>query len=207
MHTKRQAITLVEVLISIIVIGIWIIAILASVIYSLSLLDRVKAETIWTSLAKEWLELVFSLRDTNLRRWINWDCIEFDTNFNCILKFSDLYNQFLQISLNRSGWNVSDLYTGNSIYFLEIVNNSWFQVNRLYLKTWSMYWFNLWWYNYLTWKKTFFARYIYFTGLYLAWDWAIGDTNKVLKVNSVVIWKKWFIEKKFILESVIGDIY
>lgn len=204
---KHKAITLVEVLISIIIIGVGIIWILTVVINSLSLLDRVKAETVWISLAKEWIELIFSLRDSNVKRWINWDCIKFDNNFNCQKNFSDLIWNYLQIALNRSWWKAVDLYTWNSIYYLNVVNSSWFDINRLYLKTWNIYMNNLWWYNYITWQKTFFSRYVYFTGLYLEWDGWLWDKNKVLKVVSVSTRKKWFVKKSFVLESIIWDIY
>jgi hypothetical protein len=59
-------------------------------------------------------------------------------------------------------------------------------------------------YNYFTWEKTPFYRYVTFTWVYLKPDWLI-DTDKLLKLNSKVFYSLWSLTGEVVLSSFIGD--
>jgi len=202
---KRRCITLIESLIAIIVVWLGIIVILEVVISNIWLVDRLRNKTIWTFLAKEWMELLISYRDSNLQRWINWNCLELDSNFNCIKRFWDI--DYLQIALNWSWWEDMFLNGWDSIYYVKSTNWN-FEDNILYFHTWVVNWKIIWYYNYdfLDWKKTRFARFLHFTGVYLQWDSTVVSKDKVLKIESIVLWRHWWKTGKVILETLLWDI-
>jgi type II secretory pathway pseudopilin PulG len=67
--------TLIEVLITIVVFSVGILTILSIITGSLSLWSRSRNRTTATMLAKEWIEMMYSIRDTNLDKAQKWWCI------------------------------------------------------------------------------------------------------------------------------------
>ena len=203
---KKFWITLVEVLIAIIVFGVGILAILNVIISNIWLVDMVKSKTIWTFLASEGIELIYSLRDSNINRGVRWDCLFLNSNtYECDNYMKDV--DYLQIALNWT-WGKTITFSGfDSVYFVK-PTNSWFNDNVLYYHTGTIFWLSWWYYSYdSNWGiKTKFARYLHFTWAYFAPGPSVWDKDKILKVESVVIWKNWRKENKIVLESFIGDI-
>lgn len=70
----KLAMTLIEVLIALAVFSIGILGVLSIVTQNMARLDDIKTNTIATSLAKEGIELMFQIRDTNRLAHTPWDC-------------------------------------------------------------------------------------------------------------------------------------
>ena len=76
--------TLIEVLITIVVFSIGILTILSIITGSLTLGSRSRNRTTATMLAKEWLEMMYNIRDTNLDKAQTWWCIALNGSNNCV---------------------------------------------------------------------------------------------------------------------------
>jgi len=106
--------TLIEVLITIVVFTSGILVILSIITSSLSLWRRSRNRTNATMFAKEWLEMMYSIRDTNLDRAQLWWCIPPD----CAYSLSSIANGTIltveatgtnKIKVDQ-GWNNAKLY-------------------------------------------------------------------------------------------------
>ena len=64
--TKKKAFTMMEILIITVVIGVWLISIIAAVSKAKTSINNIKQSVIATQLAKEWIEMVYQIRNTNL---------------------------------------------------------------------------------------------------------------------------------------------
>lgn len=73
-HTTK-AMTLIEILITIVVFTSGILVILSIITGSLTLWRRSRNRTNATMLAKEWLEMMYNVRDTSLDKAQPWSCI------------------------------------------------------------------------------------------------------------------------------------
>ena len=65
---KKQAFTFIEVIIAIVVFAIGILAVLSLLTNNLKFMDRNNLRLQATLLAKEWIELVYNLRDANIEK-------------------------------------------------------------------------------------------------------------------------------------------
>ena len=196
----KKAIILPEVLLSVIIIWIGILLILTVVINSLYIAERVKLKTQWTFLANQGLEILYSFVETNKQRWLPWNCVKLNSNFDCEKKLYD--SSYWQISFMRT-WGES-LYPTKGIYFIKPTDDS-FENNRLYLFSGTYNGFNYKVYNYISWEKTFFARFIKVSKFYSAPDWGFISWDKILKITSYVLWKKWFYSWNVYLETFIWN--
>jgi hypothetical protein len=59
-------------------------------------------------------------------------------------------------------------------------------------------------YNYFTWEKTPFYRYVTFTWVYFKPDWLI-NSDQLLKLNSKVFYSLWSLTGEVVLSSFIGN--
>jgi len=183
------------------VFSIWIMAVFYLITNNLQRLDETKTRNIATFLAKEWIELAFNAKESNLLKEIQWDCIFTDANITnpfpefCDKKFSSWTQwKYLQI------WFDTNKYP----YFKRSTWNS-FQINRLYYHSWTINWNKIFWYNNDSnnWQETVFARYIVFT--WIKENSQILPINKILKLESHVLFSKWNKTWKVILESFIWN--
>ena len=221
---NKSAFTLIEILIAIAVFSIGILTVLRLITWNMAAIDKVKIKTQATILAKEWIELVYNLRDSNYEKEQDWNCIfsqqmyykniddKFDENEICNWYFwSGNENQILQISFDPKIYLYSNLKEFGS-WFEENFEN-----NKLYYQIWEIWaiftpawnyktsdWYNLFWYDHDTnWQESNYARYIVLTGVTASWQ--VLDKNKILKIESHVLYKKWNYAWEVILESFIGD--
>lgn len=182
---KIKWMTLIEVLITIVVFTSGILVILWVITSSLTIGSRSRNRTIATMLAKEWLEMMYSIRDTNLDKAQNWWCIPIASD-SCGLDIS-------------GGW----------LYTLRI-ENTW--LNIITVTDWAaidkrMYTINNDWITTYTHSSTGqpsqFYRYITISTATIPWTQTIVNSN-IKKIVSTVEYSQLWWTGKVELESFIG---
>lgn len=73
---KKSGITLVEVIIAIVVFGVGILSILKILGNNILIIQHTKLKTQATMLAKEGIEIMYNLRDSNVDRSFERNCIK-----------------------------------------------------------------------------------------------------------------------------------
>lgn len=153
-------------------------------------------------LAKEGMEIMYNLRDSNLEKWLLWYCGEFDDDEPSKCAF-DVYqgwtwtNYTIDRARNGSGDNMYELSPMVSL------NDA-----RLYFHTWtvSLSWWltqNISWYNHehVWWEETPYTRYVTVAP---AAPYA-SHTGKILQLEMHVLADQWVREYEIVLESLIWD--
>lgn len=213
---KKYWFTFIEIMVAILVFSIWVFAVLSLVTNNLRWVERNDLRLQGTLFAKEWLELVYNLRDSNLERELPWNCIldheKIDDFFSTLewVSESDLLSICDYFGIG-SPLKISYFDSDNRYVYVDratILNDfdGLFSWNQLYYHTWQ----NISWYSHdSNWKGTFFARYITFDEIYEdVWDTNslnVLDTWKILKVSSHVIWQKWGYTWEVVLSSFIWN--
>lgn len=196
---KKHSFTLIEILIALVVFGIWILSVFVLVTNNIWLVQKVKVKTTATFLAREWLEYAFNQRDTNLFKWVDWRCAKLDQNYNCFSYFGvwNAYRLEKTLTWNYTFITTSVDYKTNLLYFHSgtiVTPNS----------TFTWFWYD---HNNIDWQASVFSRYIYFTWAYLQWDGNVWDESLIMKVQSHVDFNKSNLAKwEVILESFIWQI-
>lgn len=72
---KKSAFTFIEVIVAITVFAIGVLAVLRLITQNLVTLDTIQMHTTATFLAKEGIELVYNMRDSNLQKSLPRDCV------------------------------------------------------------------------------------------------------------------------------------
>ena len=214
---KKYAFTFIEVMIAIVIFSIGILAVLSLVTNNLKSMDRNNLRLQATLLAKEGIELVYNLRDSNLEKQLSW---------NCLMNL-DMYSWSAQDLSNKIWrWNQSEF---------ENVICDWYFSTWTYLKIWfdpniymnyqlvqksddflsnyentKLYLFenanNLSWYGHSlvnTWSQTNFARYISFEAV-KEWD-NLLPLDKIMKIKSHVLYMRWATTGEVVFESFIWN--
>lgn len=75
---KKSAFTFIEVIIAITVFAIGVLAVLRLITQNLVTLDNTQMRTTATFLAKEGMELVYNMRDSNLDKLLPRDCLAYE---------------------------------------------------------------------------------------------------------------------------------
>jgi prepilin-type N-terminal cleavage/methylation domain-containing protein len=209
---KFKAFTLIETLIVIIVFCIGILVVLQWLSQTLRNKDYANTQIKSAFFAREWIELLFNLRDANYHKKLPRNCIfnprnsvtlnnEDDNPFCIGYLWSWADNQILKIWI-WSGNEYVYVKTGNLADDFD-QNLSWFQIyfhtgTKLNGETWFRY-------DY-TWtedEKTWFARYLLIT--WVVADWWNVDKDKLLKVESHVLYQRWSITWEKVMETFIGN--
>ena len=211
---KKSAFTLIEVIIAITVFAIGVLAVLRLITQNLVTLDNTQMRTTATFLAKEWIELVYNMRDSNLQKSLPWDCVllaDFTTGDRwhlenpedaCLWNFSSWSNddKILQISFDPT-WYAYTVPMKAWKDFTELWSG-----NRLYYTTWVVWWHELFWYSSRPvedQEPTVFSRYILFTGVH---EWEnILPRESISKIESHVVYMKWSKTWEIVLESFIWN--
>lgn len=214
---KKLAFTLIEILIAISVFAIGILAVLRVLTGNLSTLDTANIKLQATVLAKEWIELLYNVRDSNLEKNLSWNCVMTGEVYRWT---SDILNNYLSDAGNPENricdWKFwigkilklsfdEDNYLYQKLENKEESFDDLFEKNRLCLFSWD----DMYWYSYCDagkwWEETIFARYLSFLPvvyvddktLVVKSDFAQSDTypntlpeDKILKVESHVLYNK-----------------
>ena len=201
-ESKVKAFTLVETLFAIVIFCIWILTVLFWLSQTLRNKDYANTQIKSAFFAREWIELMFNLRDANYHKELDWNCIfkRFEINPNetysesdnlfCDGKFSDW--TVLKISI----WS-GDEYIKTEVWTLEYDFDEDFKNYQIYFHTW----FNGWYLYDYSWnedEKTWFARYILVKSVDIWW-WNADD--KLLKVESHVLYKRWALTGDKVMET------
>ena len=200
---KLKTITLIEVLISIAVFSYGILSISYLIISNINLSERTRLKTTATMLAKEWIELVYNRRDTNIKKWWLWNCLALDSNSyngSCGLFFhnpSDTSSSTKRMIVN---------YPDEGYQFQPIINLS---NIKLYKKKSTDGSFGIYTnfdaYGIVGTQSSAFSRTITFSPVYLEPEWSTQHPDKLLKVTSTVAYKKWSYSGSVSLQSFIGE--
>lgn len=206
---KKYWFTFIEIMVAILVFSIWVFAVLSLVTNNLRWVERNDLRLQGTLFAKEWLELVYNLRDSNLERELPWNCIlnheKVKEFFNSewvsesdLLSICDYFGIGSPLKISYSDSGARYVYVSWATILGDF--DSLFSWNQLYYHTWQ----NISWYSHdRNWKSTFFARYITFDAI------KEGEvplnTWKILKVSSHVIWQKWRYTWEVVLSSFIWN--
>ncbi len=209
---KLRAFTLIETLIVIVVFCIGILTVLQWLSQTLRNKDYANTQIKSAFLAREWIELMFNLRDANYHKELPWNCIftkknvsTYNENENpfCIGYFGSWDNQILKIWI----WSGDEyVHVEKAVLYENFDDNlSWFQI---YLHTWTEL-NNKTWFRYdYKWsedEKIWFARYLLITWV-VSEDWhTIIDKDKLLKIESHVLYQKWAITWEKVMETFIWN--
>lgn len=215
MKNQIKAFTLIETIIAISVFCIGILAALTWITKTLRNQDYANTQIKSAFFAREWIELMFNLRDANYRKELPWNCIfkeaiitsdsdieetQLDKEF-CDWYFWSWWNNILKIGLSHDDyiyvetWSLEDDFETN-------FNN--FQI--YFHSSWSIIWWETWFIYDYTWnddEKTRFAKYLVITGVT---EWStIIDADKLLKIESHVLYKKWALTWEKVMETFIWN--
>ena len=208
---KHFAFTFIEILVAITVFAIGVLAVLRLITQNLVTLDHTQDRTTATFLAKEWIDLVYNMRDANIKKWLPWDCImartlasgarsEIDPDRVCIWYFTSGKNELLQLSFDPTLYLFSHVLPLDTHDFTHL-----WEQNRLYMTTWMIGEHSLFWYTSSSGASavpTSFARYILFTGV-TEWSYIL-PRDRILKVESHVLYVNGTSTGEVVLESLIG---
>lgn len=209
---KISAFTFIEVVIAITVFAIGVLAVLRLITQNLVTLDNTQMRTTATFLAKEWMELVYNMRDSNLDKLLPRDCV-LDENLSPD-DFGDIQEQDVCVRNFASGTEDDTIFqisfaSGTYMHALPVEKGEDFaslrNENRLYLTTWDIASIELFRYAHqeIIWGETPFARYIVFDVVH-EWE-KILPPNKILKVESHVLYMKGTKTGEVVLESFIWN--
>lgn len=188
----KKAFTIIELIISLIIFWIWIIVVITVLNRNITLLKEVEVKTKATIIAKDQIAVFYNFRDSNNIKYQKWNFIT--------------WSDFFQAWENYKVWtNLS----GNK-NMIEKISHPKFSNTRLYIESGTIInsvnadVYTGFYYNYLTWKKTPFARYVNLTGVYLKPENNV-EKKEIMKLNSIVLYRQWNLSGKVILESFISN--
>lgn len=167
---------MIEVLIAILIFSLWLVAVFALVVSSMKLNDYNKNYIIASNLAREQIELVKNIRDSNYKDLHPWNQINPDGDYTNI-------ENFFQTGAYYTIENDFSLGASYPIKVEKINPLWWMQDYKLCLDTKNYYTYDCTW-N----KETPFYRYMTFHPLeYNSWS-TIVSSDEWLIITSKVIW-------------------
>jgi len=207
--------SLLEVMIAISVFSIWILAILQILLKNLSVADTTQLKTTAILLAKEWIELSYNIRDTNLIKWLARDCVLDNGVYSRYSKtpwneslYSDknickyFFGSWLDFGFSFDKDNYIYSYADDNLDSFDDRFEQW----QLFYKTGIVGWYQIGQYSNKKIEEsmpTYFARYITFTKI-KEWEHVLPQ-DKILKVSSHTLIKKWVFTWEIVLESFIWN--
>lgn len=199
-----SAFTLVEMLLVIIVFWIWVLAVLYGISQTLKTQDRTESMITASFLAREGIELMYSLRDSNYAKSQPRNCIFQNGNHCWEIEWKDNWKYFTSWTILKIA-----LWTWQNHIFAE---EAWplatdFETNfnnfQLFYLTWKDNPQFSYFYTWDWWQPLRYARYILLKPI--TDKWKTLDTSQILKIESHVLFKKSALTWDFIMESFIGN--
>ena len=207
---KLKAFTLIETLIVIIIFSVGILAVLHWLTQTLRNKDYADIQIKSSFFAREWIELIFNLRDANYHKELPWNCI-FDKNeFISDKEYEENENPFCKWYFWSGDNNILKIWIWNGSEYIRIETGSLdddfdknFSGYQIYFHTWNAlnnsagYLYN---HNEDKWDWTRFARYLLITWV-VDEDGNAVDRDKLLKIESHVLYKKWYLTGEKVMET------
>jgi Tfp pilus assembly protein PilV len=206
-ENPKWAFSIIEILVWIFIFSLWIISVFSIIVHTLNLNEYNKNYIIATNLAREQIELVRNIRDSNYKK-------------------IQIYNQ-INPALNTEPRNVFQTWTYYKIendfsstatfpVKVEKIEDFWEWINelnetsgkmkeyQLCLSENSLYAYCNWWGTVEEIDKTYFYKYIKIEELSYNEAWVENILSDAFKVISKVIWyNKWY--KEFEITSIFTD--
>ncbi len=193
---SKKALSMVEVIIWIFIFSIWLTSIYMTMSSSMNIWETNKNEIIATWLAREWMDLVKNLRDSNYQNVHPWNFL----NPNSLIWFDTITNYMETWTYYKVEPDFSLSSTSSSVKFDKIINFgewkeevTWKMKNyELCLDSTKRYTYDCSWSN--VWSK--FFRYVKIEELkYKNSLWNFIIIKNAYKVIVKVIWyRKWYHE-------------
>lgn len=211
---KIKAFTLLETLIVIMVFCIWILVVLNGLSQTLRNKDYANTQIKSAFFAREWIELVFNLRDANYHKELPWNCIYNYSTDGITITLDENGNETNNTACdwNLEPWTILkiSMWSNNEYIHVETSDDmqafTWmFKDYQIYVHTWWLYGMTWFYYDY-TWEdyeKTWFARYLVVTWVD-NW-WHIIDPKKLLKIESHVLYQRWSLTWERVMETFIWN--
>lgn len=206
---KFKAFTLIETLIVIVIFCIWILTVLIWLSQTIRNKEHANTQIKSAFFAREWIELIFNLRDANYHKELPWNCIFKPITIDPNKVYDEDKNPFCEDVLKPwkilkiSMWS-DDKYLNTEYLETSSLSDD-FETNlekfQIYFHTWTNNWFS---YDYV-WnedEETWFARYIEIKGIDIWWG---NVDDKLLKVESHVLYKRWDLTWEKVMETFIGN--
>ena len=201
---KLSAFTLIETIIAISIFCVGILTVLFGVSKTLRNQNYANTQIKSAFFAREWIELIFNLRDANYHKKLPWNCI---FQWSKSLTEDGCDNNLKPWDILKIGVWSGNEYIHAELWILENDFDKDFENYQIYFhSTWNT--LNgeaLFMYDY-TWaedEKTWFARYLLINDVKYEW-WEI-DIDKLLKVESHVLYKKWELTWEKVMETFIWN--
>lgn len=191
----QKAFSMIEILVWIFIFSMWIISVYSLIISTLKLTDYNKNYIIASNLAKEQIELVRYIRDSNYNEiywynhipWTENSIIEPSNYYKIENDYSDTTSSPVKLEEITDFWEWKDELSSKM------------QNYRLCLDDKNRYTYDCWTWN----TQTAFYKYIKVDDVVYE-DWGEKTIENSLKITSKVIWyKKWYHE--FEMKSIITD--
>lgn len=189
-----KAFTLIEMLVVIFVLWIGILSITVLITRNLSLVKNIHTQTTATILAREGIEMIYNVRDTNSLLWYERNCAQrISENIEGLVEWSDICQKYMRTWDNQSHRFIVEWWLRNQAQItLSWINgndfNTLFNNSKLYL-TWITTAIMLTWYTHIWYGDTTFARYIEFTGMNALPPSSPIKNNNIHHIKSVVLYK------------------
>lgn len=213
---KIRAFTLIETLIVIVVFCIGILVVLHGLSQTLRNKDYANTQIKSAFFAREWIEMLFNMRDANYHKKLPWNCI-FKYDNNPRINLDGYGNEIGNSSCPYSLWSWDiqilkiSIWSGNEYVSVDVAYDmgdfdSMFENYQIYMHTWNVINWETWYYYDYTWseeEKTWFARYLVIT--WVVDEWSIIDKNKLLKIESHVLYQRWALTWERVMETFIWN--
>lgn len=197
MKKNNSGFSIIEILIWIFIFTMWLVSIYALLISTMKLNEYSKNSIIATNLAREWVENVRNVRDSNYKNLYRWNKLPW-TNVNSVFLTWVYYK--VENDLTPSSLNNVKFETISDFWEWKNELNWKMQSYKLCLNSNNQYTYDCSWEN----KQTIFYRYVKFSWVnYNDWweDYVLEDS---IKVTSKVIWySRWYNEVQ--LDTVLTD--
>ena len=201
---KFKAFTLIETLIVIVVFCVGILTVLIGLSQTLRNKEYANTQIQSAFFAREWIELIFNLRDANYHKELPWNCIPQlwigpdwcteNIEPSKVLKI-DIWNgnDYINVKASSSSdiWDLSEDENFDKIFkdyqIYKHVDNDSFVYNHIEED----------------WEETWFARYLEIK-VVDSKDWKL-DPDKLLKIESHVLYKRWILKGEKVMETFIWN--
>jgi len=205
---KIKAFTLIETLIVIVVFCIGILTVLYWLSQTLRNKEYANTQIQSAFFAREWIELIFNLRDANYHKELPWNCIfdewkeSVDAEKWCKKFFEN--NQVLKLDIgdNNEYLKIIDISDISKIWDLEKEEDfdkifEEYQIYKHIENSGTTFLYN---HDSNDGEATWFAKYIVIKSV----EW-INDHEKLLKIESHVLYKRWILKWEKVMETFIWN--